>query len=179
MSGFIPGQRWISESEPELGLGTVIHISGGRVQVDFNAAGESRTYAADSAPLQRVRFRAGETLRTSTGETFIVQDVLEQQGRLIYVGEQGPLPESQLDDRMSLQGPRERLRAGRFDSPATFALRRRTLEHLHRLRRSPVRGFIGGRIDLIPHQLYIAQEVASRHAPRVMLSDEVGLGKTI
>jgi ATP-dependent helicase HepA len=179
MSGFIPGQRWISESEPELGLGTVMQISGGRVQVDFNAAGESRTYAANSAPLQRVRFRVGETLRTSTGESFIVQDVLEQQGRLIYVGEQGPLPESQLDDRMSLQGPRERLRAGRFDSPATFALRRRTLEHLHCLRRSPVRGFIGGRIDLIPHQLYIAQEVAGRHAPRVMLSDEVGLGKTI
>jgi ATP-dependent helicase HepA len=42
-----------------------------------------------------------------------------------------------------------------------------------------VRGFVGGRIDLIPHQLYIAQEVANRHAPRVMLSDEVGLGKTI
>ena len=42
-----------------------------------------------------------------------------------------------------------------------------------------MRGFVGGRIDLIPHQLYIAQEVTSRHAPRVMLSDEVGLGKTI
>jgi len=50
---------------------------------------------------------------------------------------------------------------------------------LHRSRQSPVRGFVGGRIDLIPHQLYIAQEVANRHAPRVMLSDEVGLGKTI
>ena len=42
-----------------------------------------------------------------------------------------------------------------------------------------MRGFVGGRIDLIPHQLYIAQEVANRQAPRVMLSDEVGLGKTI
>jgi ATP-dependent helicase HepA len=50
---------------------------------------------------------------------------------------------------------------------------------LHRSRKSPVRGFLGGRIDLIPHQLYIAQEVANRHAARVMLSDEVGLGKTI
>jgi ATP-dependent helicase HepA len=78
-----------------------------------------------------------------------------------------------------VQGPQERLFAGRFDAPETFALRRRTLDLLHRLRQSPVRGFVGGRIDLIPHQLYIAQEVASRHAPRVMLSDEVGLGKTI
>ena len=44
---------------------------------------------------------------------------------------------------------------------------------------SPVNGFLGGRIDLIPHQLYIAREVSARHAPRVLLSDEVGLGKTI
>ena len=41
------------------------------------------------------------------------------------------------------------------------------------------RGFIGARIDLIPHQLYIANEVGTRHAPRVLLADEVGLGKTI
>src|SRR5690606_30569118 len=34
-------------------------------------------------------------------------------------------------------------------------------------------------IDLIPHQLYIAHEVSSRYAPRVLLSDQVGLGKTI
>jgi len=78
-----------------------------------------------------------------------------------------------------LRGPQERLFAGRFDASAAFELRRRTLELLHRSRKSPVRGFLGGRIDLIPHQLYIAQEVAKRHAARVMLSDEVGLGKTI
>jgi ATP-dependent helicase HepA len=38
---------------------------------------------------------------------------------------------------------------------------------------------VGGRIDLIPHQLYIASEVANRYMPRVLLADEVGLGKTI
>jgi ATP-dependent helicase HepA len=32
---------------------------------------------------------------------------------------------------------------------------------------------------LIPHQLYIAHEVGKRFAPRVLLADEVGLGKTI
>ncbi len=35
------------------------------------------------------------------------------------------------------------------------------------------------RSGLIPHQLYIAYEVGRRHAPRVLLADEVGLGKTI
>jgi ATP-dependent helicase HepA len=179
MSAFIPGQRWISESEPELGLGTIVQTGNGRVQVEFKAAGETRTYAQDQAPLKRVRFRVGDKIRAQPDREFIVKGVSERQGLLIYAGENLQVPESLLSDHASLQGPRERLFAGRFDASSAFELRRRTLELFHRLRRSPVRGFAGGRIDLIPHQLYIAQEVAGRHAPRVMLSDEVGLGKTI
>ncbi|HWI55643.1 MAG TPA: SNF2-related protein, partial [Bacillota bacterium] len=179
MTVFIIGQRWISESEPELGLATVVQTGSGRVQVEFKAAGETRTYATDHAPLKRVRFRVGEKVRTQAEKEFIVREVIEQQGLLIYIGESQHLIETELSDRLSLQGPQERLFAGRFDTSTEFELRRRTLELLHRLRKSPVRGFLGGRIDLIPHQLYIAQEVANRHAARVMLSDEVGLGKTI
>jgi ATP-dependent helicase HepA len=169
----------MSEAEPELGLGTVVQAGSGRVQVEFKSAGETRTYAVDEAPLKRVRFHAGDKIRTHEDKEFIVKEVVERQGLLIYVGEHQQLPEAQLGDRVSLQGPQERLFAGRFDTSTAFELRCRTLDLLHRSRKSPVRGFVGGRIDLIPHQLYIAQEVANRHAPRVMLSDEVGLGKTI
>ncbi len=179
MSLFIPGQRWISEAEPELGLGTVVEMQNGRVQVKFEAADETRIYTTDQAPLKRVRFRVGDKIRMQTDKEFVVTEVIEQNGLLIYGGDKHPLPEADLSDRISLQGPQERLLTGRFDISATFTLRRRTLEFLHHIRQSPVRGFVGGRIDLIPHQLYIAQEVANRHAPRVMLSDEVGLGKTI
>jgi ATP-dependent helicase HepA len=179
MSRFVIGQRWISESEPELGLATVVHAGSDRVQVEFKAAGETRTYAAGQAPLKRVRFRVGDTAATQAGKEFIVREVIEQHGLLTYVGESQQVPEAQLSDRLSLRGPQERLFGGRFDASAAFELRRRTLDLLHCTRKSPVRGFLGGRIDLIPHQLYIAQEVANRHAARVMLSDEVGLGKTI
>jgi len=179
MNVFIQGQRWISESEPELGLGTVVPAEIGRVKVEFKAAGETRIYADDQAPLKRVRFRAGDKIKTQADTEFVIQEVAEQNGLLVYIGENQRLSEAEVSDRVSLQGPQERLFAGRFDSLETFALRRRSLELLHRSRQSPVRGFVGGRIDLIPHQLYIAQEVANRHAPRVMLSDEVGLGKTI
>ncbi|MBP8256403.1 MAG: RNA polymerase-associated protein RapA, partial [Opitutaceae bacterium] len=34
-------------------------------------------------------------------------------------------------------------------------------------------------VELIPHQMYILREVSSRQFPRVLLADEVGLGKTI
>jgi len=165
MSVFIPGQRWISEPEPELGLGTVVPGDSGRVKVEFKAAGETRIYADDQAPLKRVRFRAGEIIKTQADKEFVVKEVAERQGLLTYIGDNQQLPEAEVNDRVSLQGPQERLFAGRFDPPGAFTPRRRSLELLHRSRKSPVRGFVGGRIDLIPHQLYIAQEVANRHAP--------------
>ena len=152
MNLFVPGQRWISETEPELGLGTVVSLDDGRVKVEFKAAGEIRIYAANQAPLKRVRFRAGDKIRTQADKEFTIQEVVEKQGLLIYLCEGQELPEAQVNDRVSVQGPQERLFAGRFDAPETFALRRRTLDLLHRLRQSPVRGFVGGRIDLIPHQ---------------------------
>ena len=92
MSLFIPGQRWISESEPELGLGTVMQTGSGRVQVAFKAAGESRTYTVDQAPLKRVRFRAGDKIRTQADTELVVKEVIEQAGLLIYVGEQQQCP---------------------------------------------------------------------------------------
>src|SRR5947207_9801509 len=70
MSRFIIGQRWISESEPELGLGTVDHADSNRVQIAFKAAGVTRTYSADLAPLKRVRFRVGDKIKTQTGNEF-------------------------------------------------------------------------------------------------------------
>jgi hypothetical protein len=40
--------------------------------------------------------------------------------------------------------------------PAAFAVRWHSLQLLHRARRSPVRGLVIGRVNLIPHQLEIA-----------------------
>ncbi len=62
---------------------------------------------------------------------------------------------------------------------AWFVLRGQTRRLQTQIACNPLRGLIGGRISLIPHQLYIAHTVANRFAPRVLLADEVGLGKTI
>ena len=66
-----------------------------------------------------------------------------------------------------------------LDEPHLFHVRNEALTWQSRIRKAPNRGFTGGRVDLIEHQLYLAQEVASRLQPRVLLADEVGLGKTI
>ena len=58
-------------------------------------------------------------------------------------------------------------------------MRYQTLLHQQAQFQSPLRGLRGNRAGLIPHQLHIAQEVGNRVNPRVLLADEVGLGKTI
>lgn len=176
---FHPGQRWTSESEPELGLGSVLRVTGRTVVMEFPASGETREYAADNAPLRRVRFRAGDVVRNRDGASLAVSTVALQGGLLYYLGDGLKWCEAELNDSISCDEPGRRLLNGQVDEPGTFDLRVKALVYQHRRRKSPVRGFTGGRIDLIPHQLYIASEVAGRLAPRVLLADEVGLGKTI
>lgn len=177
---FAPGQRWISETQPELGLALVVSADSSQVKVFYPAAGETLTYAARSAPLRRVAFERGDTVRNQAGESFLIEKVREEEKRLIYLDAAGKeLSESELSDTLSVQKPESRLLAGHVDEPHLWRLRQLALQYRHMARSREVRGLVGGRISLIPHQLYIASEVASRFAPRVLLADEVGLGKTI
>jgi len=180
MGRFFLGQRWISEAEPELGLGTVMLVEDGRVRVSFPGTGEDRQYSVEGAPLRRVRFAPGTQVTGRDGSQRTVASVESTGDLLVYRdSEGGLLPETALSDFLSFGSPVERLMQGRTDPSSVYELRRLATELQHRRRESPVRGFVGGRIDLILHQLYIAGEVTSRQAPRVLLADEVGLGKTI
>jgi ATP-dependent helicase HepA len=180
MGRFSVGQRWISEAEPELGLGTVMLVEEGRVRVSFPGTGEDRQYSVEGAPLRRVRFAPGTQVMGRDGNRRTVTAVESMGDLLVYRdADGGVLPETALCDSLSFGSPVERLMQGRTDPSRVYELRRLATELQHRRRESPVRGFVGGRIDLIPHQLYIAGEVTGRQAPRVLLADEVGLGKTI
>ncbi len=179
MATFVVGQRWISETEPELGLGLVVKTEFRRVQVDFPASGETRLYASDRAPLRRARFAPGDAVHGPGGLSLHVESVQEVQGLLTYSGQGHRLSEDQLVGTLRYDKPEQRLLAGQVESIRTFDLRLESLQHLHHQARSVARGFAGGRMDLIPHQLYIAHEVSRRALPRVLLADEVGLGKTI
>ncbi len=179
MSGFVVGQRYISEPEPELGLGFVSSVASFQIGMDFPAAGEQRLYAADTQVLKRAVFREGERVNARDGRGFAIEAIEERGGILYYLGDSESVCESDVSDVASFSSPRDRLMGGIADSGEVFDLRYRTLRAQNQLRRSPLRGFTGGRVDLIPHQMYILREVSSRQSPRVLLSDEVGLGKTI
>lgn len=181
---FFPGQRWVSNSEAELGLGIVIEIANRRVEMSFPAAGERRTYAIDNAPLNRVRYEIGQVISTSDDQKLTVKAVTEKQGCLFYNCEDSEgvaieVPELELNSFVQFSKPQDRLFAGQIDKNKAFDLRCKTLELVREQQLSPVRGLLGPRVQLLPHQLYIASETANRHAPRVLLADEVGLGKTI
>ena len=184
MEEFAPGQRWINNAQLDKGLATVLSFDTRSVTLLFLATGETNIYSLQSAPISRVRFDVGDTILSHDNQLIVITKVVENNQLITYVGtnESGQsieLDEALLNNFIQLNQPIERLFNNQIDSGKWFELRAQTLQHLNNLSHSDLRGLTGGRTSLIPHQLYIAHEVASRYAPRVLLADEVGLGKTI
>ncbi|NOH25258.1 RNA polymerase-associated protein RapA [Vibrio europaeus] len=183
---FALGQRWISDTESDLGLGTVVALDARTVTLMFAASEENRVYARNEAPVTRVTFNVGDVIDSQEGWSLKVEQVVEDQGLFSYVGiredsgEEGViLREIMLSNQIRFNKPQDKLYAGQIDRMDNFVLRYRALMNQYQQHKSPMRGLCGMRAGLIPHQLYIAHEVGRRHAPRVLLADEVGLGKTI
>ena len=181
---FAIGQRWISETENSLGLGMITALDFRSVTLHFPATDETRIYAVAQAPLTRIVLNKGEQLHHQAGWQGEVLDVQEMNDLLFYLvknaqGEDVIVNEKELSPIISFSQAKDRLFSSQIDRSEHFALRYQTLLHQQAQFQSPLRGLRGNRAGLIPHQLHIAQEVGNRINPRVLLADEVGLGKTI
>ncbi len=183
---FTLGQRWISDTESELGLGTVVAIDTRMITMMFPATGENRLYARNDAPVTRVIFNPGDTITNHEGWQMSVDEVRNDNELMTYIGTRLDTAESgvvmrevMLDSKLVFSKPQDRLFAGQLDRMDRFALRFRARKYQSEQYRLPISGLRGMRTNLIPHQLHIAHDVGRRHAPRVLLADEVGLGKTI
>lgn len=179
------GQRWLSNAEVELGLGTIVALDTRTVSLMFPASGENRNYALKNAPITRIRFATGDVASHHEGWQFKVSEVTESSNTLTYHaqrldnGEAVSVKETFLAHDYVLTEPQDRLFNGHYDGPRWFEMRKQSILHRHDHLTSPMLGFLGARVSLIPHQIHIAKEVGQRIAPRVLLADEVGLGKTI
>ena len=173
------GQRWVSDSEPEMGLGMVLSIENGVVDILFPAVEQRRMYAVATAPLRRVVFGVGDTILTHDDQELEVKEVQQEGDVVKYITAERVLEEGELSDSMSLNKPQDRLLGGAVDDDRNFRLRVESLYRNSQIKGSILRGFMGARADLIPHQMSIVSEVSKRLRPRVLLADEVGLGKTI
>lgn len=178
------GQRWFSQTEPELGLGLIENASGRRVQVRFPATEQTRVYAEDKAPLQRFLLKPGQVLTTQEGQQATVQAVNDNQGVMIYQvedddGEPDIVPEMFLAPELNLDSAEKRLLSAQVNHLHWYLLRRRLRDQYAEFQKQPARGLLGGRLQLTPHQYQIAEQSTRIGPPRLLLSDEVGLGKTI
>ena len=181
---FAIGQRWLSESENALGLGVITALDQRTVTIYFPAADETRIYAIAQAPLSRIVFSKGETLSHQAGWQGEILDVQNMNGLLFYLvknpqDEDVIVQERDISPIISFSQAKDRLFSAQIDRSTHFALRYRTLCHQQAQFKSPLRGLRGTRASLIPHQLHIAAEVGNRVNPRVLLADEVGLGKPL
>ena len=104
---FVSGQRWLSNNEPELGLGLVIAAGKGRVNVLFPASGQTRQYSSSSAPLTRVAFSEGDEIKSHDDQVMLVERVEDEGGVLTYWGAGKSLPESALADSLNFTKPVE------------------------------------------------------------------------
>ncbi|MCL1057186.1 RNA polymerase-associated protein RapA [Shewanella gelidimarina] len=182
---FSLGQRWISDTESELGLGTVVGMEGRMVTVLFSATGENRLFSRSEAPLTRVIFNPGDKVESHDEWSLTVTEVEEKDNLITYhgthneTGEQVSLRETLLNHNIRFNKPQDRLFAGQIDRMDRFGVRYQCQLLRNKLATSDLLGLQGPRVGLIPHQQWIAHEVGRRFAPRVLLADEVGLGKTI
>ncbi len=174
------GQRWMVDTDSSLGLGIVTQCDTRTLTIDFPAVEESRCYSINNSPLTRVVFAVGDTIKTIDHQQYTVAQVETVNDLMIYLNEAGePIPETRLGSSVELNHPVKRLLAAQLDKPKWFDLRADLTKAYHQWIQSDVVGLQGARITLTPHQLYVA-DTATRMSPtRVLLADEVGLGKTI
>jgi SNF2 family DNA or RNA helicase len=118
----------------------------------------------------RYELGIGEVLRVcETGGLYVADVVFESRaGRRLET-----LPLERLEKATS---PWEKLRAGNFDNPKDFLLRQLAWQF--------ALGNTGGeltnsRTQLLPHQILLIHEIVKMSRRRLLIADEVGLGKTI
>lgn len=184
-----PGDRLSHRYNPDLGPGKVISLTGRNLLVYFPESDEALRFAANTDALKPLVLTPGSrALHEESGERVTVESEVEEgiyrlvDGRLVPIQELWPLPAE--------SSPVEQLARGKIDSHEDFINRLDGLRLLRLREADGLGSFLGGRIQIFPHQLYVAsracgllEEAESAEdalAPvRWLLADEVGLGKTV
>ncbi len=104
-----------------------------------------------------------------TGDGTLVQVAFPAETVWIHPEELEKLPE----------GPEERVAGGELGRAEPYGLRLQALYLKHAYRYDALTGLSSARIEPQLHQVFVAHRVTQKLQPRMILADEVGLGKTI
>jgi ATP-dependent helicase HepA len=172
-----PGDRVSHRFHAELGPGRIVAVEGRSLRVEFPDANQTLSFAAGTDALVPLTVQPGGKARLAGMDEIVVVESCEEglcrlaDGREVPFDELWPLPAE--------ISPVERLARGNVDGFEDFTNRLDGLR-LQRIRQAGGLGsFLGGRIQLFPHQLYVAERACHSDPVRWLLADEVGLGKTV
>ena len=121
MMNFKVGQRYVSQSEPTLGLGIVTEVQDRIVKISFPAVKDVRCYRSMGAPVDRFELSVGDTAKSEKGVSFTVDSVSEVDGLLVYKGRAGrSMKESELNAKISIARPSDLFKALMENRVITF-----------------------------------------------------------
>ncbi len=178
MHNWTKGAYLTHRFNPELGVGRVTAIEGRALVVEFPRSGSKLRLAANTDALIPIDLNPGRPVRvTATRQETTVASRRDDGSLLLSNGDVAAAHELW---PLELEGALvERLALGELDEVKDFLTRLNVL-HLLALREAHGLGsFLGGRVRLFPHQLYVAERATATAPVRWLLADEVGLGKTI
>ena len=175
---WVPGDYLTHRFNPELGIGRVVTVDARTVVVEFPRAGTTLRLAGGADALVAVDLSPGRPVRVNATreETTIVARLPGGQVALANGRTESAHALWPLDLENALF---ERLALGEVDDVEDFAIRLKLLQLLTLREAGGLGSFLGGRVRLFPHQLYVAERASHADPVRWLLADEVGLGKTI
>ena len=131
---FAIGQRWLSDTETELGLGVLIDVDERSISILFPKSDETRVYARNNAPLSRIIFNINDEVQDQEGSKWLVESIEDRHGvlrynvvRILESGEQErkALNETRIGAQIQL--------SNRSSADISFILHMKSVNVLHRV----------------------------------------------
>jgi ATP-dependent helicase HepA len=177
------GQLVWCPADPSLGIGVVTDTDGPRVYVQFIRLQEARAYTTRGAEHVVVRYviSHGERVRDGAGAEHRVEKLVrEKEGLAVYQLDDGrEAVESELVPEVRDIGAKERLATLNLVHPEVVRARIQGQNLAQVGARPGFAAVLGSRVQWLPHQIDVATRAIERDPVRMLLADEVGLGKTV
>lgn len=179
-----PGQLVWSPADPSLGVGLVTGVAGTAVRVRFFRLQEERAYTTrgNEAVILRYAIAHGERVHERKGGEVRVSALADEdaEGLRSYDLDDGRrVPESDLVPDIRDIGAKQRLATFHLVHPELVRARLRGLRLARVGQRPGFAAILGSRVEWLPHQIDVAARAIDSDPVRLLLADEVGLGKTV
>lgn len=183
----MPGQLVWCPSDPSLGVGLVLECVDHLLKVRFLRLQEERHYTTRTKDQAVLRYEIAphERVQAADGHDVRVRKRLVTPGEhshALYryeLEDDRVVSEEQLVPYVRDVGAKERLASLSLSHPETVRGRLQGLQ-LGQVGRTPgLSAVLGARVEWLPHQIDVAMRALGKEPIRMLLADEVGLGKTV